>query len=261
MSTSTGMRASARVRAHARWELRLLLRNGEQILLMFVIPIALLVALVVMRRSEIDTQVPIVMTVSLIATCFTSLAIGTGFERRSGALTFLATTPLSRVDLLLGKAIATAALASLSIAVLALVAAMMGWRPNAQWPVLVLFIVVGGGAFAGQHIVAIAPKPLFGFGAVGEPFGVGRRGQRGDGFAGAGVRALGGRLLGMAGAATPLFAMGGVKKLLAANRLGRLARRLGIARQHVGRGQRPCGRSGTGQCQRKACQRREAGHG
>ena len=153
MSTSTGVRASARVRAHARWELRLLLRNGEQILLMFVIPIALLVALVVMRRSEIDTQVPIVMTVSLIATCFTSLAIGTGFERRSGALTFLATTPLSRVDLLLGKAIATAGLASLSIAVLALVAAMMGWRPNAQWPVLVLFIVVGGGAFAALAVL------------------------------------------------------------------------------------------------------------
>ncbi len=153
MSSATGPRSAARVRAHARWELRLLLRNGEQILLMFVIPIALLIALVVVRRSEIDSQVPIVMTVSLIATCFTSLAIGTGFERRSGALTFLATTPLSRVDLLLGKAIATGALAAMSIAVLAIAAVMMGWRPDAQWLVLALFVVVGGGAFAALAVL------------------------------------------------------------------------------------------------------------
>lgn len=153
MRSKSSPTAPARARAHARWELRLLLRNGEQILLMFVIPIALLVALVVMRRGEIDTQVPIVMAVSLIATCFTSLAIGTGFERRAGALTFLATTPLSRLDLLLGKAIATATLASMSIAVLAIVAATMGWRPNAQWPVVVLFVAVGGGAFAALAVL------------------------------------------------------------------------------------------------------------
>ena len=147
------MNSATRVSAHARWELRLLLRNGEQILLMFVIPIALLVALVVMRRSDIDTQVPIVMTVSLIATCFTSLAIGTGFERRAGALRFLATTPLSRVDLLLGKAIATGALAAMSIAVLAIVAATMGWRPDADWPSLVLFVLLGGGTFAAMAVL------------------------------------------------------------------------------------------------------------
>lgn len=120
---------------------------------MFVIPIALLVALVVMRSGEINTQVPIVMTVSLIATCFTSLAIGTGFERRSGALTFLATTPLSRADLLLGKAIATGVLAAMSIAVLAVAAWTMGWRPDAQWPVLALFVAVGGGTFAALAVL------------------------------------------------------------------------------------------------------------
>ena len=76
------------------------------------------------------------------------------------------------------------------------------------------------GAFATQHAVAVAAKPFFGFGAVGESFGVGRRGQRGDGFAGAGVRALGSGLLGVAGAATPLFAMLGVEEFLAARWFG-----------------------------------------
>ena len=117
------MSGVSRIRAHAGWELRLLLRNGEQILLMFVIPIALLFALRIMRGGEVDEQVPTVLTVSLIATCFTSLAIGTGFERRAGALKFLATTPLSRLDLLFGKSLATGALAALSLAALAIAAA------------------------------------------------------------------------------------------------------------------------------------------
>lgn len=142
------MSGVARVRAHSTWELRLLLRNGEQILLMFVIPIALLFALRIMRGGAIDEQVPTVLTVSLIATCFTSLAIGTGFERRAGALKFLATTPLSRLDLLLGKALATGALAALSFATLAIAAAVMGWRPDVDWLGLGAFVFLGGGVFA-----------------------------------------------------------------------------------------------------------------
>jgi ABC-2 type transport system permease protein len=147
------MNGVTRVSAHAGWELRLLLRNGEQILLMFVIPIALLIALDIMRGGEIDEQVPTVLTVSIIATCFTSLAIGTGFERRAGALKFLATTPLSRLDLLLGKALATGALAALSLAVLAIVAAVMGWRPGIDWLALAAFVILGGGSFAALAVL------------------------------------------------------------------------------------------------------------
>ena len=42
---------------------------------------------------------------AIARTCQSSLA--TGFERRSGALRFLGTTPLSRAELLGGKALAT----------------------------------------------------------------------------------------------------------------------------------------------------------
>ena len=147
------MSGVTRVRAHASWELRLLLRNGEQLLLMFVIPAALLIALRIMRGNAIDEQVPTVLTVSLIATCFTSLAIGTGFERRAGALKFLATPPLSRLELLLGKALATGALAALSFAGLALAAAVMGWRPDVDWLGLVAFVFLGGGAFAALAVL------------------------------------------------------------------------------------------------------------
>ena len=140
--------AAHRVSAHARWELRLLLRNGEQILVMFVIPLVLLIALTFARGGDVDGQAPIVMAVSLMATCFTSLAIGTGFERRSGALKFLATTPLSRLDLLLAKAVATALLSAISIAAIALVSVLLGWRPVVNIPGAILAIALGGLAFA-----------------------------------------------------------------------------------------------------------------
>jgi ABC-type transport system involved in cytochrome c biogenesis permease component len=106
-------------KAHALWELRLTLRNGEQLLLTLIIPVLLLIGLNATGMfsssgtlSRIESAFPLVCMVSLIATCFTSLAIGTGFERRSGALTFLATTPLGRQGLVMGKVIATVMLAA-----------------------------------------------------------------------------------------------------------------------------------------------------
>lgn len=141
--------------AHAAWELRLTLRNGEQLLLTLVIPLILLIAMCVTTfiptadgLSRVATAYPVVCTVSVIATCFTSLAIGTGFERRSGALTFLATTPLGRQGVVVGKIIATVLIAALSIAVVTVAAVALGWRADiaALWAVPI--IALAGLAFA-----------------------------------------------------------------------------------------------------------------
>ncbi len=141
--------------AHASWELRLTLRNGEQLLLTLIIPLVLLIAMcvtsfvpVVDGLTRVASAYPVVCTVSVIATCFTSLAIGTGFERRSGALTFLATTPIGRQGVVLGKVIATVLLAALSIALVTITAITLGWRANAcaLWALPVLLIA--GVAFA-----------------------------------------------------------------------------------------------------------------
>lgn len=141
--------------AHAGWELRLTLRNGEQLLLTLIIPLVLLIAMCVTTfvpvadgLTRVASAYPVVCAVSIIATCFTSLAIGTSFERRSGALTFLATTPLGRQGLVLGKIISTIALAALSIALVTVTAVAIGWRPSMQalWAVPVL--ALAGLAFA-----------------------------------------------------------------------------------------------------------------
>jgi ABC-2 type transport system permease protein len=103
--------------------------------------------------SRVESAYPVVCMVSLIATCFTSLAIGTGFERRSGALIFLATTPLGRQGLVVGKVIATVLLASMSIALVTVLAVILGWRPSiaALWAIPTLLFA--GAAFASWALV------------------------------------------------------------------------------------------------------------
>ena len=159
-----------RVSAHARWELKLLIRNGEQLLLTFVIPVVLLLALGLTHLStqKINAAVPTVFAVSILATCFTSLAIGTGFERRSGALRYLGTTPLSRLDLILGKLIATATLTLLSLAVVAITGLFLDWRPSIAGIGIALIVVllsaavwvswalVIAGHFRAEAVLAIA---------------------------------------------------------------------------------------------------------
>lgn len=145
----------SRAGAHGRWETRLLLRNGEQLLLTFAIPIGLLLALSLtsmFATTTGDQRVPsalaTVLTVSVISSAFTSLAIATGFERRSGALRFLSTTPLTRTELLGGKFAATALVTLLSCAAVSVVAVALGWRPTAASLWVVPLLVLGTAAFA-----------------------------------------------------------------------------------------------------------------
>lgn len=69
------------------------------------------------------------LALAVWSTSFTSLAITTGFERRYGVLERLAATPLTRLDLLAGKALATAAVAVGQGVLLAGIALALGWRP------------------------------------------------------------------------------------------------------------------------------------
>lgn len=137
-----------RIAAHARTEASLLLRNGEQLLLALVIPVGLLAAgtLFGQRVGLVPLSFPAsVLALALWSTTFTSLAITTGFERRYGVLERLAATPLSRADLVAGKALATAAIAAGQLAVLAAVAVALGWRPTpAPTPTLALGLTTAG---------------------------------------------------------------------------------------------------------------------
>lgn len=146
--------AGRRIRSHALTEARLLVRNGEQLLLALVIPIAFLVGgrwFGDRLGLDFDTLAPSVLALAIWSTCFTSLAISVGFERRYGVLERLSPTPLGRGGLLLGKALSLLLVTGGQLAVLASVALAMGWRPlGGLVPTLVMVAtaVLGAISFA-----------------------------------------------------------------------------------------------------------------
>jgi ABC-2 type transport system permease protein len=144
------------VLAQAAMEARLMLRNGEQLLLAVVIPVIVLVGGVTGARHvglhfvhrPVDVFTPGVLALAVMSTSFTSLAIATGFERRYGVIKRLGSSPLPRSGLLLGKVLALLLIEAMQIAVLAVVAVILGWHPEDGVVGAVLAIVLGTAAFA-----------------------------------------------------------------------------------------------------------------
>jgi ABC-2 type transport system permease protein len=141
-----------RVLAHGLTEARLLVRNGEQLLLALVIPLVILLAgrFVGGRFGSLTTLAPSVLGLAVWSSAFTSVAIATGFERRYGVLERLAATPLGRSGLLAGKALAVALVLLGQLVVLSVAALALGWRPAAtaaSSAVAVLLVVLAAAAF------------------------------------------------------------------------------------------------------------------
>ena len=121
-----------RVARHALTEARLLVRNGEQLLLALVIPVGLLVAGRVLagRLGDLATLAPSVLALAVWSSAFTAVAIATGFERRYGVLERLAATPLGKSGLLAGKAGAVLMIMVGQLLILTVVALGLGWSPR-----------------------------------------------------------------------------------------------------------------------------------
>jgi ABC-2 type transport system permease protein len=137
-------------------ESRLMLRNGEQLLLAVVIPVIVLLGGVLGSDSlglefahpAVDVFTPGVLALAVMSTAFTSLAIATGFERRYGVLKRLGSSPLPRSGLLAGKVVALLLVEVLQVTVLAAVALLLGWDPRPGAVGAVLAGVLGTAAFA-----------------------------------------------------------------------------------------------------------------
>lgn len=149
-----------KVYSHAVMEFRLLLRNGEQLLLALVIPLGLLLLLGGTGLGDrlplgdgpaIDLAVPRVLALAVLSSSFTSLAIATGFERRYGVIKRLGASPLSRTGLLAGKIGAVLAIQVIQLVVLVGAGFALGWKPvggaAAVFGVL-LMVLCGTAAFA-----------------------------------------------------------------------------------------------------------------
>ena len=150
------------VLAQSRMEARLMLRNGEQLLLAIVIPVIVLVGGVAAAgrigidldgHRAVDILTPGVLALAVMSTAFTSVAISTGFERRYGVIKLLGASPLPRHGLLLGKVLALLNVVALQLVVLVVVGLLLGWEPTPDAPArtvlgAVLAVALGTAAFA-----------------------------------------------------------------------------------------------------------------
>ena len=129
-----------RVLAQARYETVTMVRNGEQFLLLVILPVLALVGLTVTDlldsfrpdgATRLDVAVPGVLVLCVISSAFSGQGIQTGFDRRYGVLRYLSTTPLGRGGLIAGKLLAIVAVLVLQYVVIGGTAFFMGWRPDA----------------------------------------------------------------------------------------------------------------------------------
>ena len=147
------------IAAQAGLELRTLLRNGEQLLLTLIIPVALLAGFSLeplIGGSRVDFLVPGIIALGVMSTAFTSQAIATGFERRYGVLKRLGATPLRRSGLIAAKTAVVIVVELAQTVVILLVGLALGWSPHAGPAAAVsvlLLILAGTAAFSGLALL------------------------------------------------------------------------------------------------------------
>ncbi|MEV0120018.1 ABC transporter permease [Streptomyces sp. NPDC050703] len=147
------------IAAQAALETRMLLRNGEQLLLTVVIPTLLLVlfsAVDIVDTGEgeaVDFLAPGVLALAVMSTAFTGQAIATGFERRYGVLKRLGASPLPRWGLMAAKTLSVLVTEVLQIVLLTVIALALGWSPHGNPVSVLLLLVLGTAAFSGLGLL------------------------------------------------------------------------------------------------------------
>ncbi|MFF7329387.1 ABC transporter permease [Streptomyces sp. NPDC090306] len=147
------------IAAQAALETRMLLRNGEQLLLTVVIPTLLLVLFSTVdivdtgAGDSVDFLTPGVLALAVMSTAFTGQAISTGFERRYGVLKRLAASPLPRWALMTAKTAAVLVTEILQVILLTVIAYALGWSPHGNPFAVFLLLVLGTAAFSGLGLL------------------------------------------------------------------------------------------------------------
>ncbi len=151
----------AMITAQAVLETRTILRNGEQLLLILIIPVLLLAAftlepLVKSEGRRVDFLVPGIIALAVMSTAFTSQAIATGFERRYGVLKRLGSTPLPRTGLIAAKTLSVIVIELAQVAVIVGVGLALGWQPHggpAAGVWVAALVLAGTAAFSGLALL------------------------------------------------------------------------------------------------------------
>ncbi|MFF7648097.1 ABC transporter permease [Streptomyces canus] len=140
-------------------ETKMLLRNGEQLLLTVVIPTLVLVLFSSVdiidtdAGKAVDFLTPGVLALAVMSTAFTGQAIATGFERRYGVLKRLASSPLPRWGLMTAKTASVLVTEILQVILLTVIAFALGWSPHGNPFAVLLLLILGTAAFSGLGLL------------------------------------------------------------------------------------------------------------
>lgn len=141
-------------------ELRIILRNGEQLLLTLIIPLILLGffgSVDVLPSGSDDPLtflVPGVYAVAIMSSAMVSMGIATGFERSYLVLKRLGATPLTRTELVFAKVLSIFVIELLQAVVLLSLGVALGWRPEGNtWPLAIVIVLLGTSAFGGVGLL------------------------------------------------------------------------------------------------------------
>ncbi|MEU5981450.1 ABC transporter permease [Streptomyces sp. NPDC047434] len=147
------------IAAQTALETRMLLRNGEQLLLTVIIPSLLLVLFSTVdvvdtgAGAAVDFLAPGVLALAVMSTAFTGQAIATGFERRYGVLKLLGSSPLPRWALMTSKTLSVLVTEVLQVVLLTAIALALGWSPQGGPFSVLLLLVLGTAAFSGLGLL------------------------------------------------------------------------------------------------------------
>ncbi|MFD3695891.1 ABC transporter permease [Streptomyces sp. NPDC058646] len=150
---------SRMILAQAALETRMLLRNGEQLLLTVIIPALLLTLFSTVdildtgEGRSVDFLAPGVLALAVMSTAFTGQAIATGFDRRYGVLKRLGASPLPRWALMAAKTLSVLVTEVLQIALLTVIAFGLGWSPQGNPLSVAVLLLLGTAAFSGLGLL------------------------------------------------------------------------------------------------------------
>lgn len=160
-SAPRGARPLGPLIAQAGAEIRMTLRRGESVLLTLAIPVGLLVFFSLVDvlpkpagiHHAVDFLTPGILALAVMSTAMVGLGIATGFERQYGVLKRLRTTPLGRPALIGAKTVAILAVEVLQMAILVVVALMLGWSPGGSPGLAVAAVALATVGFAGLGLL------------------------------------------------------------------------------------------------------------
>lgn len=149
--------------ALARYELRLVMRRGEGLLITFVIPAGVLLifsAFDVSGGAEagrpVDRILPGAISLAVIAASLTSLAISTGYERAYGVIKRLGGSPAGTSVLVTSKTTSVIVVEIVQVLLLlAIAAGLLGWtaQSGTSAGLVLAGVLLGTVAFAGLGLL------------------------------------------------------------------------------------------------------------